>query len=94
MIPLHAPVSQNADSHPTPIYDEASHTLTLRFRETTLSSGARTEFSSESDQWAYEEFAALCQLPTAFPAGPVVGSNGLKKIKTLCLEHWQMNPIR
>lgn len=60
----------------TPIYDEASHTLTLRFRETTLSSGARTEFSSESDQWAYEEFAALCQLPTAFPAGPVAGSNG------------------
>jgi len=59
----------------TPVYDEASHTLTLRFRETTLSSGARTEFISESDQWAYEEFAVLCQLPTVFPAGTVAGSN-------------------
>lgn len=59
----------------TPVYDEASHTLTLRFRETRLSSGARTEFISESDQWAYEEFAALCQLPTVFPAGTVAGSN-------------------
>lgn len=58
-----------------PVYDEASHTLTLRFRVTSLASGQRTEFSSESDQWAYEEFAALCQLPTAFPAGPVAGSN-------------------
>ncbi|MBR5472185.1 MAG: membrane lipoprotein lipid attachment site-containing protein [Oscillibacter sp.] len=58
-----------------PVYDEASHTLTLRFRETSLASGQRTEFTSESDQWAYEDLASVCHLPTSFPAGTVAGSN-------------------
>lgn len=59
----------------TPSYDEPSHTLTLRFRETALSSGERTEFTSENDQWAYEDLSSICQLPTFFPAGTITGSN-------------------
>ena len=59
-----------------PNYDEATHTLTLRFRETSLASGERTEFTSENDQWAYEDLASICQLPTSFPAGTIDGSNG------------------
>lgn len=58
-----------------PIYDETAHTFTLRFHETTLSSGTRTEFTDENDRFVYEDLAALCRLPTAFPAGTVEGSN-------------------
>ena len=58
-----------------PTYDEATHTFTLRFRSTTLSSGTRAEFTGENDRFAYEDLAAICQLPTVFPAGVVEGSN-------------------
>ncbi len=58
-----------------PIYDEATHTLILRFCETTLFSGERTEFASEAERIGYEDHAAHCQLPTVFPAGTMAGSN-------------------
>lgn len=59
----------------TPSYDEAAHALTLRFRKTSLTSGERTEFTSENDRFAYEDLASICQLPTSFPAGTLKGSN-------------------
>lgn len=58
-----------------PIYDEASHTLTLRFRNTTLTSGQRTEFTDETEKKYYMDAQTLYALPTAFPAGTVSGSN-------------------
>ena len=58
-----------------PTYDEATHTFTLRFRSTTLSSGTRAEFTGENDRFAYEDLAAICPLPTVFPAGVGEGSN-------------------
>ena len=58
-----------------PAYDEATHTFTLRFRSASLSSGTRTEFTSENDRFAYEDLSNICQLPTNFPAGELEGSN-------------------
>jgi len=66
-----------ASSRPvtTPVYDEAAHTLTLRFRSTVLASGQRTEFADETARKHYEDYASHCQLPTSFPAGTIKGSN-------------------
>ena len=58
-----------------PAYDEATHTFTLRFRSTSLSSGTRAEFTSENERFAYEDLTNICQLPTSFPAGKLEGSN-------------------
>ena len=58
-----------------PAYDEATHTFTLRFRSTSLSSGTRAEFTSENERFAYEDLTNICHLPTSFPAGKLEGSN-------------------
>jgi len=58
-----------------PVYDEAAHTLTLRFRSTSLSSGTRRSFTDENDRFAYEDLSAICHLPTSFPAGTLESSN-------------------
>ena len=58
-----------------PVYDKASRTLTLRFRSTSLTSGARTEFADENDRKYYMEYQALYGFPTTLPAGIVSGSN-------------------
>ena len=59
----------------TPTYDEAAHALTLRFHDTALNSGDRTEFADEFDRRSYETIKEDYHLPTNFPAGPVNGSN-------------------
>lgn len=58
-----------------PVYDEASHTLTLRFHNTALTSGVRTEFADEDDRKYYMEYQALYGFPTTSPAGTVSGAN-------------------
>ena len=57
-----------------PTYDEATHTLTLRFRSTALSSGT-AEFTDETERLAYEDLANICHLPTVFPAGTIDSTN-------------------
>lgn len=59
----------------TTTYDETSNILTLTFRNTALTSGERTEFTDEADRQNYETQHGLYDLPTAFPAGTLKGSN-------------------
>ena len=70
----------------TPVYDEASHTLTLRFHSTVLASSQRTEFADETDRKHYEDYASNCHLPTSFPAGTVPGSNDFIRSAEVCTD--------
>lgn len=60
-------------------YDSSSHTMTLRFQNTALTSGERTAFADEAERKNYTEYAALYHLPTVLPAGAVAGSNDFIK---------------
>ena len=56
-------------------YDEASHTMTLTFHQTLLSSGDPTELYDMAAHEGHGRDCELYGLPNSFPAGVLEGSN-------------------